>query len=338
MISGELLSSFTKLGFTKYEILAYWSLLVYGPSTAREISKRTGIPYNRVYDTIALLKSRGFVNEIRGSPKVYVAFSPRVAFLRFEKELDELKERLEKEVQAAKVEDVKAGIWRTASLDEAIEMARELIGNAKNEVILVAPERIVPLIKDDIISSLEKGVTVSLYLGRELDLSEFEGVGNFFVRRFGGLSHFIGMSDGKEVIDIQNLGFKPRNPPSFKSTYPEIIFSHYTFIREVFKESSLVLEDTNKPSDVRFFAIFHAADFIKRHINEGVIYAKVLAKNLKTLEIEELEGKVVGYAVSFDAQVDNIDIETGKRLVKVGGMFAVIEDYESTQMTLSLLK
>lgn len=338
MISGELLSSFTKLGFTKYEILAYWSLLVYGPSTAREISKRTGIPYNRVYDTIALLKSRGFVNEIRGSPKVYVAFSPRVAFLRFEKELDDLKERLEREVQAAKVEEVRAGIWRTASLDEAIEMAKELIGNAKNEVVLVAPERIIPLIKEDILSALERGVTVSLYLSRELDLSEFMGAGNFFVRRFGGLSHFIGMSDGKEVIDIQNLGFRPRNPPSFKSTYPEIIFSHYTFIREVFKESTPVLEDINKPGDIRFFALFHAADFIKRHINEGSIYAKVLAKNLKTLEVEELEGRVVGYAVSFDAQVDNIDIETDKRLVKVGGMFAVIEDYESTQISLSLLK
>ncbi|HIE58572.1 MAG TPA: TrmB family transcriptional regulator, partial [Hydrogenothermaceae bacterium] len=49
-ISEKVLAMLTRLGFTKYEVLTYWTLLVYGPSTAKEISEKSGIPYNRVYD------------------------------------------------------------------------------------------------------------------------------------------------------------------------------------------------------------------------------------------------------------------------------------------------
>ena len=62
-IPPEISHALSEIGFTKYEILTYWTLLVYGPSTAKEISTKSGIPYNRVYDTISSLKLRGFVTE-----------------------------------------------------------------------------------------------------------------------------------------------------------------------------------------------------------------------------------------------------------------------------------
>ncbi len=337
-ITGEILSAFTKLGFTKYEALAYWTLLVYGPSTAKDISKRSGIPYNRVYDTIASLKMRGFVSEIEGSPTVYVAFSPSVAFLRFKKELDEIKQKLESALRKVKVDEERPGIWRTTSLDEAVEMTNESLRNAEYEVILVAPEKFLGSIEDSIRIALKNGVTVSLYTEDRIDLSELIGIGNLFVRKFHKLNHFIGMTDGKEVIDIQNIGFRPRNPPSFKATYPEIIFAQYSFIREAFKESSLTMESIRRKNDIRFFTTFHAADFIKRHLKNNNIYAELIAKNLETGEIEKIEGRIIGYTIAFEEGIDNFDVETETGIVKIGGMFAVLEDYECTKIKLSLIE
>ncbi|WP_324736697.1 TrmB family transcriptional regulator [Thermococcus sp. SY098] len=336
-ISEKVLTMLTRLGFTKYEVLTYWALLVYGPSTAKEISERSGVPYNRVYDTIASLKTRGFVSEIESSPRVYVAFSPSIAFLKFKKEVEDIKRQLEEELKKIKVkEEERPGIWRTKDLDEAVEMVKESLDASQYEVILVAPEKFFEKIENNIKQALRRGVTVCLYTEEKIDLVDFIEIGNLFVRKFHKLNHFIGMFDGREVIDIQNIGFRPRNPPSFKATYPEIIFSQYSFIREAFKESKLILEDINRKNDLRFFTTFHAVDVIRRHLNDSNIYAEIIAKNLSTGEIEQLRGRVVGYTVAMEEGIDNFDLETEKGIFKIGGMFAVLEDYETTKIRLIL--
>jgi len=335
--SERLVSQLTKLGFTKYEVLTYWTLLVNGPSTAREISERSGIPYNRVYDTIASLKSRGFVEEIDSSPRIYSAFSPSIAFLRIKKDIENIKELMEEELKKANVtEEIKPGIWRTKNLDEAIEMTRESLRNSDYEVILVAPDKFLEKLEDDIEDALRRGVTLSLYSEGEVNLEDLTKKGNMFVREFHKLNHFIGMFDGKEVLDIQNIGFRPRNPPSFKTTYPEVIFSQYGFIREAFKESKLLSENIKRKSDLRFFATFHAVDVIKRYLKKGEILAEVYAKNLSTGRYETLEGEVVGYTVVLEEGIDNFDLKTDNGVFKIGGMFAVIEDYETTKIKLMM--
>ncbi|ADT84946.1 HTH-type sugar-sensing transcriptional regulator TrmB [Thermococcus barophilus] len=336
-ISEKVLGMLTRLGFTKYEILTYWTLLVYGPSTAKEISERSGIPYNRVYDTIASLKTRRFVSEIDGSPRVYVAFSPSIAFLRFKKEVDEIKEQLEEELKRIKVKtEERPGVWRTKELDEAIEMVRESLERVEYEAILLSPGKFFIEIKDSLRNALKKGATLSIYTEGNIDLSELTNIGNLFVRKFHRLNHFIGMFDGREVINIQNIGFEPKNPPSFKATYPEIIFSQYSFLREAFGESELILEDINQKNELRFFADFHAVDVIRRYLGKCDIYAEVIAKSLSTNEIEELRGKVVGYTFALNEGIDNFELETDRGILKIGGMFAVLEDYETTKIKLIL--
>ncbi|MDK2854732.1 HTH-type sugar-sensing transcriptional regulator TrmB [Thermococcus sp. PK] len=331
-IPPEISHALSEIGFTKYEILTYWTLLVYGPSTAKEISAKSGIPYNRVYDTISSLKLRGFVTEIEGTPKIYAAYSPRIAFFRFKKELEDIMEKLEIELKNMKKEEQRPAIWRSRSFDEALEMFRESLYSAKNEVIVVTQSEFFETIRGDLLRTLEKGVTVSLYIDRIPDLSEFRGKGNLFVRQFYKLNHLIGMADGREVVMIQNVSFNPTLPPSFKATYPEVIFSQYSLIIEIFKESSLEAEYLGNPQDIRFFAMFHAADFVKRHINKNTITAEIVGKNIKTGKVETLYGNVVGYTLSFKEAVNNIHLETEKSVVKIGGMFAVIEDYESTEI------
>ncbi|KUK18375.1 HTH-type sugar-sensing transcriptional regulator TrmB [Thermococcus sibiricus] len=332
----EILHALSEIGFTKYEILTYWTLLVHGPSTAKEISTKSGIPYNRVYDTISSLKIRGFVTEIDGTPRVYAAYSPRIAFFRFKKELENTMVKLENEIKKFKREEQRPAIWRSQSFEEALEMFRETLRSARNEVIVVTPSEFFEDIRSDLLKTLEKGVTVSLYIDKIPNLEEFRDVGNLFVRQFYKLNHLIGMADGEEVINIQNISFRPNLPPSFKATYPEVIFSQYSLIIEIFKESSLEKEYLINPQDVRFFAMFHAADFVKRHIESIPIMAELIGKNVKTGETETIYGNVVGYTLSFREAINNIHLETENGVIKVGGIFAVIEDYESKEIKFML--
>ena len=335
-IPPDIAHALNEIGFTKYEILTYWTLLVYGPSTAKEISVRSSVPYNRVYDTISSLKTRGFVTEIDGTPRIYAAYSPKIAFFRFKKELESIMEKLETELKKVKHEEQRPAIWRSQSFEEAFVMFKETLDSARNEVIVVAPSEFFEVIKEALRKTLEKGVTVSLYIDRIPDLSEFKDVGHLFVRQFYKFNHLIGMADGREVVNIQNVSFRPQLPPSFKATYPEIIFSHYSLIIEIFKESSLEREYLNNPQDIRFFAMFHAADFVKRHIKNKSIIAEIWGRDVKTGKMERIQGNVVGYTLSFKEAVNNIQLETDRGVVKIGGMFAVIEDYESTDIKLMM--
>jgi sugar-specific transcriptional regulator TrmB len=332
----DIAHSLNEIGFTKYEILVYWTLLVYGPSTAKEISARSGVPYNRVYDTISSLKERGFVTEIKGAPKVYAAYSPRIAFFRFRKELEMILRKLEAEVKRAKTEEQRPGIWRSQDFQEALEMFRESMDSAKNEIIVVTPGEFFEGIKEDLEGALERGITVSIYTDRIPSDGLRLEAGNFFVRHFYKFNHLVGMVDGREVISVQNVSFMPDTPPSFKATYPEVIFSQYSLIIEIFKESKLEVERIGNPDEIRFFAMFHAADFVRRHLNEGPISAEITGRNIKTGELERLWGPVVGYTLSLSEAINNIQIETDGGVITAGGMFAVLEDYETTNIKLSL--
>ncbi|AIU69493.1 TrmB family transcriptional regulator [Thermococcus eurythermalis] len=335
-IPSNLMQALSEIGFTKYEILTYWTLLVYGPSTAKEISTKSGVPYNRVYDTVSSLKARGFVTEIEGSPKVYAAYSPRIAFLRFKKELETIVEQLEKALRDVKRDDHRPAIWRSRSLDEALEMFREAIDSAENEVIVVVPSEFWGQLEEDLLRTFERGVTLSVYTDKAPDPSKFRGRGNLFVREFQRLNHIIGMADGKEVVAVQNAAFKSKNLPAFRSTYPEIIFSHYSLIIEIFKESALRLEVINNPDDLRFFAMFHAVDFASRHLKDRRLMATIRAKHVETGKEETISGLVVGYTLSLREAINNLHVETEGGIVKVGGMFAVLEDYESTDIRLTV--
>ncbi|AFK22863.1 TrmB family transcriptional regulator [Pyrococcus sp. ST04] len=334
----KIIGMLTRIGFTKYEVLVYWTLLISGPSTAREISERSGVPYNRIYDTIASLKSRKFVSEIEGNPKVYVAYPPSIAFLNLKKEIDKIKEELEKELTRAKIEKVERhGIWRTNDIEIAFEMIRSSISNSEYEVILILPAKFLEEFKKSLEGALKRGVTLSIYTENPEVVGDMKIEGNVFVRKFRKLNHLIGMFDGNEVINIQNIGFNEKNPPAFKATFPEIIFAQYSFIREAFRDSPLVLEVIKNEKEIRFFANFHAVDLIRRYISSREIIASIIGKNLKTGETKELHGRVVGYTLAVEEGIDNFDLETENGVFKIGGMFAVLEDYESTKLKLTLI-
>jgi sugar-specific transcriptional regulator TrmB len=75
----EFLSRLQELGLTEYEAKVYSALVQYGTLSAKDISTYSGVPQNRVYETIEVLKSKGLCDIIPGSPKSFEAFEPEIA-------------------------------------------------------------------------------------------------------------------------------------------------------------------------------------------------------------------------------------------------------------------
>ncbi len=77
MREDEIIEKLQRLGLTKYESLAYITLLKLGPSKATDITKESGIPHTRVYDVLSSLHRKGFVDVMQGTPRLYKPVNPR---------------------------------------------------------------------------------------------------------------------------------------------------------------------------------------------------------------------------------------------------------------------
>jgi len=73
----ELLTHLKELGFNGYEAKVYLALLQYGKSTGYEVSKNSGVPQARAYDTLKVLETKKIVVSTGEKPITYMPVNPK---------------------------------------------------------------------------------------------------------------------------------------------------------------------------------------------------------------------------------------------------------------------
>lgn len=66
MNEADLVQTMSALGLTKYEALAYTSLLRCSPQNPHQLSKQAGVPTAKIYEVVGRLRERGVVSELEG--------------------------------------------------------------------------------------------------------------------------------------------------------------------------------------------------------------------------------------------------------------------------------
>ena len=142
-----------EVGLTKYEARALLTLFTQRDLSAEEISKQTGIPYPRVYDTMEDLEKKGLIEIIPGRPRRFMAIDPRTGFANllkikkeeFDREIKQLEEKLDQLVvslndlflkyhTAISPEDL---LQTFPGLGQAEQTTTKLILSAKREVLIL---------------------------------------------------------------------------------------------------------------------------------------------------------------------------------------------------------
>src|SRR3712207_3431467 len=67
------------LGLTGYEIRVYLSLLDRGSMTAADISKKSGVPYSKIYEVLNSLEEKGWLESGSSRPQKFFPKSPSTA-------------------------------------------------------------------------------------------------------------------------------------------------------------------------------------------------------------------------------------------------------------------
>ncbi|MBA3749778.1 MAG: TrmB family transcriptional regulator [Nitrosopumilus sp.] len=176
-ISDKAKKSMESLGLTNYEIRVYTTLLDSGASTAAEISKKSRVPYSKIYDVLNSLYVRGWTYSDNLRPQNFLPKSPSSAveamIIEMENSIrgnrniivNELMPIYEKTGLKEKPE-----IWVVSGLYNIASKITEIIQSTKEELLIAIPkipEAVIKSIQPFLRELFEKGVKIIILASEE---------------------------------------------------------------------------------------------------------------------------------------------------------------------------
>lgn len=135
------------LGLTGYEIKSYICLLEFGPVTASELSKKSSVPYSKIYDVLNSLEEKGWIESNSSRPQKFFPKSPHTA-IETTKMLIDNRLKTSENLLVAELSPVyertgvkeRPEIWVVRGLYNIATKVMEIIETCQEELLVAIPE------------------------------------------------------------------------------------------------------------------------------------------------------------------------------------------------------
>src|SRR5215213_6993585 len=134
------------LGLTGYEIRVYLSLLDTGSMTAADVSKKSGVPYSKIYEVLNSLEEKGWLESGSSRPQKFFPKSPSSALgitrTRQENNFRESQSTIVNELMPMYTKSgikERPEIWVARGVYNIIAKVNEIIQNVQQELLVALP-------------------------------------------------------------------------------------------------------------------------------------------------------------------------------------------------------
>lgn len=168
------------LGLTSYEIKVYLSLLETGSMTASDISKKSGVPYSKIYEVLNSLQDNGCLESDSSRPQKFFPKSPGTAIeamkMRIESSIRDSKNMIMGELMPIYEKSglrEKPEIWVVMGVYNIAAKIGEIIQTCQHELLIALPqvaEGIAKRIQPTLRMLHEKGVRIDVLASEEANL------------------------------------------------------------------------------------------------------------------------------------------------------------------------
>lgn len=159
-----LLEQLQLFGFNQYEAKAYMALVSLGASNAYQISKESGIPRARVYDTLDTLVSRGIamLEEAEDGTKSYTPLPVDVFLDQAKQSFEESWSKVADELRTMEKREPKSDVSLTTvrGEDNVLSFCRIMIRRAREQVLLSMWEPMYDKLKNELIAKEKAGCSI----------------------------------------------------------------------------------------------------------------------------------------------------------------------------------
>ncbi len=205
-----------KLGFSEYEAKAYLALLQQSPLTGYAIARTSGVPRSKVYEVLGSLVGRGDVLVSNGEPVQYSPKPPKELIesrrQMAERQLADAEEGLARFQYQSAPNDL---IWDIRGRDEIFFRLREVIGRAREQILLQVWAEDAGEIGEALATASQRGVDVTIVSYGALDFPfarvyPHEPGGEEITHEYGGRWTILA-ADGREIVaGIVSMGKESR--------------------------------------------------------------------------------------------------------------------------------
>lgn len=156
-------------GLNTYEAKVYLALLKHHPATGYEISKESGVPQARAYDTLKALESRGVVIPNSGKPVTYNPVNPEQLLRGWERSYTSALSFL-RETLPTLSNDEYEPVINIRGDDPIYKYAQEIIQHADENLFLELWRSDADKLRDDLQIAKDRGVNINIVGYDQVDL------------------------------------------------------------------------------------------------------------------------------------------------------------------------
>lgn len=169
MEKKDIVQAIENLGLSTYEAKAYFALLSESPLTGYKLSKVSGVPRSRIYETVEKLAAKGLVLSQEGETTLLMPVSLESFLEKKEKEnrrnIDFLKDilpQLKKPTEAQ-------GIWTMVGRDRIFDTVNHAISKARSHIYLVSFASDIAFFEGALTEAEERQVSIfGAYCGEQI--------------------------------------------------------------------------------------------------------------------------------------------------------------------------
>ncbi|MFW5786724.1 MAG: TrmB family transcriptional regulator [Halanaerobiales bacterium] len=165
----EIIDTLSDLGFNKYEAEAYLILLQKGNISAYEISKKSGVPQSKIYETVKKLVERGLA-VARGSNPVKYSPLPINEFLdRYKSQVEDKISYLKENLKDIDNQPQLDYMWHFDRKDQILNKASSIIKNAERKLNIEIWDEQLELLIEPLNNAEKRDVEIMIVLYGEKD-------------------------------------------------------------------------------------------------------------------------------------------------------------------------
>jgi sugar-specific transcriptional regulator TrmB len=191
-MSQQAVGALERLGFSTYEARAYVALLRQNPVTGYQLSKQSGIPRSRIYETLDRLSAKGFAVTLPGDPVEYAPLAAGEFLSQLKGQFDETLSTLETEIDNLTVAGQPESIWNLQGQASILNRARAMIARAQSSVSLAAWAQTIRALQAGLEAAAARGVRIVIISCGEIELA----VGAHYCHAF---EEHIGRADDNSI-------------------------------------------------------------------------------------------------------------------------------------------
>ncbi|AAB90235.1 TrmB family transcriptional regulator [Archaeoglobus fulgidus] len=208
---NQLLKTLRDFGLSSYEASAYVALVSSGETTAREVSRKAGIPRTKVYEVLNRLVEKGFAEVQPGSPAIFRAIEPAKIAARMQRDFNERLGKMLKAFEELKMDEKSESklVWISRGRWAVENRLREFLRENDKVMVFCITENFASVLSEvrgehRVLLYQKFRVPENIREFRVLDLGRIKKAKDGFVARFAEIIE--GTEAGKPEILIISEG------------------------------------------------------------------------------------------------------------------------------------